>query len=534
MSTSRRELKTVILKQNFIDKFAAVVSPRWAYNRFRASASMAIGKAYAGASKTRRALSEWITSSGDANTDSLFDLNELRIRSRDLSRNTPIATGAISTKVTNVIGSGLKVQPRIDGKYLGLSEDEASEWERAAEREFSLFADTHECDLERTSNFYELQSIVFRSMLESGDIFAMLPMIKRRGSPYSTKIQLIEADRVSNPNRAADTAQIAGGIETDKYGAPEFVHICKGHPGSLINFKNMKWDKFRVFGQSTGRRNVLHVYKKLRPGQSRGIPDLAPVIEIIKQLGRYTQNEVDSAVISSMFTVFVKSEFGAGLGNMDPTDETGAKDSDKDFKMSGGAILDLRAGEDVEFANPARPNAQFDQFILAATRMIGAALELPFEILIKHFTKSYSAARAAFLEAFRYFMVCRNGQIFQFSQPVYEAVITEAIARGRLTAPGYLSGDPLIKKSYLGSIWVGPARGQIDPTKENAADGDAEDRGWKTGAMNSAERGTNWEDNNTQLQKEKRLRGGGENTSNNSSFDDDPDKKDKDEELENN
>ena len=90
---------------------------------------------------------------------------------------------------------------------------------------------------------------------------------------------------------------------------------------------------------------MIHLFKTLRPGQSRGVPYLAPVIEPLKQLGRYTEAEIMAAVISGMFTVFVKSESGgAGLSPMEPTSEVGGSASDDDFKLASGAILNLARG----------------------------------------------------------------------------------------------------------------------------------------------------------------------------------------------
>jgi len=497
------------IKSNWVDKAIEFVAPVRAAKRFQARAGLAMATSYVGASKSRRQTSEWITSTGDADTDLLGDLDLLRERSRDLIRNTPIATGAINTKVTNIVGSGLKLQSRIDNELLGITEDQAAEWESTTEKEFRMWADSQECDIERTLNFYESQDLAFRSTLESGDVFIVLPMVGRLGSPYKTKIQIIEADRISNPDNEADSETLAGGIERDQNGAPIKYHIMDGHPGDLLSTRNFTWTPVQAFGSKTGRRNVLHLYRKIRPGQTRGVPDLAPVIELIKQLGRYTDSEVSAAVISSFFTVFVKSEYTGSTGSlapMQPTTETGGKTSDKDFRMSEGAILDLSPGEDIITANPGRPNDSFDPFILAISRQMGAALELPFEILVKHFTASYSAARAAMLEAWRYYIGRRNWLASKFCQPIYETWLTEAVAIGRISAPGFLSGDPLIKQAYLGSEWIGPPRGQIDPVKENKADELAEKMGWKTGATNTAERGGDWETNQKQLAKEKKAR----------------------------
>lgn len=499
-------MRQIKIQQNWIDKAFSYVAPVRGARRMQARFAMSAANAYIGASKSRRQTSEWVTTSGDADSDQLSDLPTLRERSRDLARNVPIATGIINTKVTNIIGSGLEPKPRIDGAFLGMSDEQTTELESAIMREYRLATETQEIDIERTLVFKPMQSLVLRSMLESGDVFALLPMVKRAGSPYKTKVQIIEADRVTNQDNQIDSERMSGGIERDENGAPSKYHILDGHPGDLLSTKNMEWTSVKAFGEKTGRRNVLHIHKKLRPGQTRGMPDLAPAIELIKQLGTYSDEEARSAVVASLFTVFVETEDGVGLGQMDPVAETGAKSSDKAMRMAGGAIVDLRPGESIKTANPGRPNTAFDQFILAISRQIGAAVELPFEILVKHFTASYSAARAAMLEAWRYYIICRNAMDTDFCQPVYEAIFTEAVAIGRISAPGFFSGDPLIRKAYLRTEWVGPPRGQIDPVKENKADEIAEDRGWKTGSTNAAERGTDWEANNKQLAKEKEAR----------------------------
>ena len=144
---------------------------------------------------------------------------------------------------------------------------------------------------------------------------------------------------------------------------------------------------------------------RIRPGLTRGVPYLAPVIETLKQLDKYSEAEIMSAVVSAMFTVFVKSESEDGLAPFGgQTDST----NDNDYKLGEGAILDLQPNESIEIADPKRPNQAFDPFVQAVLRQIGVALELPFEILIKHFTASYSAAQAALVEAWKFFSARRR------------------------------------------------------------------------------------------------------------------------------
>jgi lambda family phage portal protein len=236
------------------------------------------------------------------------------------------------------------------------------------------------------------------------------------------------------------------------------------------------------------------------------VPYLAPVIEPLKQLDRYTEGELAATVISSMFTVFVKSETGGtGLSPMEPTAEVGGSPGDDDFKLGSGAILNLARGEEIQTANPGRPNAAFDPFVMAVLRQIGVALELPFEVLIKHFTASYSAARSALLEAWKFFRSRREWIAQNFCQVVYEKFMDEAVALGRIKAPGYFA-DPLIRQAYLWADWIGPAPGQIDPLKEVLA---AEKRVALTVSTMLEETmaltGGDWEDNIRQRAKEQRM-----------------------------
>jgi len=463
--TGRKRRDRVEVKHNIIDRAVSFFSPVRGARRMKSRMVMAMAEAYYGASKRRRALSEWVVPIGDADTDITEALPTLRERSRDLIRNNPLASGAVNTKVTSIVGTGLKLKSRIDRNILGLDEEAADAWESRTEAEWNLFADSTACDIEAVLNFAEIQELSFRSTLENGDIFILTPAKPDKTRPYSLQLQTIEADRVCNANNASNSQVLSGGILRKEYGgAPVEYHILEGHPGNIWSKKNT-WKKIKAFGPKTGRKNVIHLFHKKRVGQTRGVPDLAPVIESLKQLGRYGEAELNAAVISSFFTVFVKTE-SQGMGLMQPSADIGGKTSDKDFKMGSGAILDLNPDESVDFANPQRPNQSFDQFVLSISRQIGVALELPFEILVKHFTASYSAARAALLEAWRFYMGRRKWLADTLCRPVYELWLTEAVALGRIVAPGFLSGDPLIRAAYLGSEWTGPSKGQIDEKKE--------------------------------------------------------------------
>jgi lambda family phage portal protein len=467
------------MRLNVIDRVVGYFSASAGLERARDRMSLDALDSFAGASKTRPALKSWFTSKKDADGDLNPELATLRSRSRDLERNNPIAHGALKTKTVYVIGTGLRPEPSIDAEFLGLTSEQAEAIQAQMLREFNLAADCLEADAARRKTFYQKQAEVFHSARVNGDAFLMLPHFERDGSPYATHFQSVESDRVCNPNNKPDSETLSGGFELDEYGAAEAVHVLQVNPTKRFLRSKATWQRVPLFGEK-GRRNVLiHSNHNMRASQTRGVPDLAPVIEVIKQAGRYIDAELMASVISSKFTVFIKSDRDAGGGDAfmpggglggGAADDDDDSDEPRDLRLGDGLVYELDEGESIETANPGRPNAAFDPFVTALWRMIGGAIGVPFEVLIKHFTASYSASRAALLQFAHYIMVDRANFVVDVCQPYYETVIAEAVARGRLRLPGFFQ-DPLVRRAYCQALWHGPNLGELDELKAaNAAE----------------------------------------------------------------
>lgn len=445
-----------------------------------------------GASRMLRSMASWIPGLGSPRRD--FNQNERRMlvaRSRDAMRNHLIARAAITRLRTNVVGTGLVCRAQVDHEALGISEAAADDLNGELDRLWSLYADDpRECDAEATLNHYQLQALVLVSSMVAGDVFVASPDQERPGCIFSTRLQLIESDRVSNPNAGLDRADLIDGVEVDGLGAPVAYHVCTGYAGEHLVGKPLSWERLTVFGAETGRRRVLHVLAdKERPGQKRGMPYLAPVLEPLQKLERYASAELMAAVISAMFTVFIKktSDFQAGNLPMSALAEEapgGDDTTDGELALGEGAVVDLGVGEEPMVANPGRPNAQFDPFFTAVVKEIGSALELPLEELLLHYSSSYSAARAAMLQAWRFYSLRRWWLACDFCQPSRELVIDEAVARGLINLPGY--GDAAKRKAYCQAIWIGPARGAIDELKEANAAGKRIDIGVSNETLETA------------------------------------------------
>lgn len=429
----------------------------------------AIAGGYYRGERRGRTLGEWRTSEADANELLTHSLSDLRNDSNDLYVNNAIGSGIVKTYVTNVVGTGLQLSPSIDYEYLGLSLDQADELQAQIEREWQLFI--RDCDVTRQSKWGELQQIVLRSCLLSGDIFVNLPFRKRAGVTYETCLNLIEGQRVCNPGMAGDTESMIMGVEIDRDGSPFRYHYAKG----LGLGKKKEWRILRVF-DSVGNRMVLHVFRKERANQLRGAPILAPIIELVKKLDTYSQAEVDAAVINAFFTVFIKKRAPQPGGNIldgvsNMADETGATASDKDLKLGSATIVELFEDEEgIDLADPQRPNANFTAFFEAIVSEIAVGVGLPREVVMKAFNASYSASRGAILEAVKVFKEWEQFMVDEFCQPVYEAFLWEAVSTGRINAPDFLV-DPLVRMAYCAADWIGVEQAELDPMKAaNAAE----------------------------------------------------------------
>jgi lambda family phage portal protein len=494
--------------QNILDKAIAYLSPGAALRRMQQRGLLAVAGGYTGARVDRAQLAAWKTRAGSPESDLSPDLPKLRERSRDLARNAPVATGAIGTTVTHVIGTGLACMPQIDREFLGLTEEQAAAWQRDVSRRFKAWAASPDCHLERVLDFYAQQELVFRSVLESGDILTITPRVARQGKPPRLALQHIEADRICNPQGKTNTDTLTDGVEhSAETGEAIRYHVMRGHPGDLRSTAR-EWTPIAARGSATGRRNALHLFRPTRPGQRRGAPMLAPIIEPLKQLGRYTDAELTAAVTSGLFSVFLRMDPQAFQDLFDDNAQQTYLDRASNWSgdMEAGKAVNLLPGEEPVTSNPGRPNAQFDPFTQSILKQIGMALGMPYEVLTMAYQSSYSAARGALLMAWKFFMTWRNWMATSFCQPIYELWLSDEVAAARVSAPGFFADD-VIRHAWCGAQWVGDGPGSIDPGKEVDAAQKRVDMGISTlQAESILHDGVDWETKHAQQVKEQRAR----------------------------
>lgn len=482
------------------------------------------GYGEAGASIRKRALKGFNAMSGSPREDIDYNNYTLRQRGRMLYMSAPIATSAIKTNRTNTIGMGLKLNPRIDRDILGLTAEQAEAWEKKTKAEFALWANKkRNCDATGINDFYEMQQLCFVSWLTSGDVLILKKDKEVKNCPYSLKLMVVEADRCSTPEsnytfgfnltdgiNNDNKNRIYDGVEIDSDGAVVAYHIRNTYPYE-IKAEKTQWQRVVAYGENTGLPNVIHLMNSERPDQYRGVTYLAPVIEYLLQIRRYTESELTAALVESFFTAFVKTESGDPsdmpfneVGDGQPGEEDSVSYDPNEYELGPGTINVMNPGEDVVFADPKRPANGFDGFVKTIAKQIGSALEIPYDLLLKEFNASYSASRAALLEAWKSFKMYRNWFATGFCQPVYELWMCEAVARGRISAPGFWN-DPLIKEAWLKAEWIGPSQGQLDPVKEVNAEILAVANGFTTNEDAAIRlNGSDWNSNVEKLEREQK------------------------------
>jgi len=479
----------------------------------QARAILNSGYSTGGASTSKTSMRGWDWRGGSPTEDIHANLDVLRQRSRDLFMHGGMARAAVNRLKDNSVGIGLRLRATPDRELLGtlgLSEEEIAVQARAMQREFELWAGSREASKEGLDTFYELQGLAAVSWPISGDCFALLPMVRSEipGWPFELRVHLIEADRVRNAGGwLSPTAmplsgggKVECGVEMDVLGRVVAYHVAAEHPLSR-KLGAALGDTARVPVRDvvTGRLNILHMLTRERPEQTRGLPYVSPVIERLKQLSRYNETELMAAVVASLFTVFVKSQnptnpFGESLP-IEQKVTSGASDEDYHYELGPGIVQTLGLNEDISTATPGRPNAAYEAFVRAAATEIGAALNLPGEVILQRFEASYSASRAALLEAWKTFKGWRHGLIQNLCYPVYEELMWEAVLKARLDLPGFLD-DAGIRQAWLRSEWHGPSMGQIDPLKEVTAAGMRIELGISTGAREAMElTGSDYDEN---------------------------------------
>ncbi len=407
--------------------------------------------AYDGAGHGKR-LGNWYPSNSSINFLLASNLATLRTRSHDIVRKNPYALNAIGTIVSNCIGTGIKPQ----------SKAENAEFRKKIQELWLRWTD--ESDATEVCDFYGLQALILRSVIEGGECFVRIK-IDKRNATVPLRLQILEAEHLdsSKDNTLANGSIIRSGIEFNKAGKRVAYYLYKEHPGDSY------------FSASESIRlpahEILYIYRPLRPGQIRGEPWLSNVLLKLHELDQYEDAELVRKKTAAMFAGFVT--------RLDPDSEMfGEKDTnDQGVAFAGlepGTMQFLDPGEDVKFSSPADVGGTYEAFIKQQLRAISIGLGITYEQLTGDLSGvNYSSIRAGLLEFRRRCTALQhNLMVFQFCRPIWNKFIELAVLSGAIDVPNDPT-FPLVKWIPQGFSWV-------DPQKEQKAQMEAVRCGFKS------------------------------------------------------
>lgn len=448
-------------------------------------------------------------------------------RVRDLARNDGWASGSITRVLDNAVGANFRPILKPDYRMLALMTGNkafdatwADEYGKVIEAHWRSWAQDDPgryCDVERKQTVSQMLRLGFRHKLIDGDALAVLQYrpdrLGRGRGRYATTVQIVDPDRLSNPQQNFDMPNIRGGVEIDGDGAPVAYHIREAHVGDWWSgAKTMTWRRIpRETGW--GRSIVVHDFDADRAAQHRGTSIFTPIVQRLKMLIKYDEVELEASILNAVFGAYITSPYDPSLfADALQTDDVLAYQdmrtdyhNDKRISLQGGARLPILApGEDVSTVTATRPNSNFAAFESAALRNVAAALGISTQQLTQDWSDvNYSSARSAMLEAWKTLTRRRDDFSAGFAQPILSAFIEEIHDTEDLPLPNGAPHFLDARAAYCRARWMGPGRGWVDPVAEKKGAILGMDAGLSTLEMEAAENaGEDWEEMLDQRQRE--------------------------------
>lgn len=452
------------------------------------SAGLGIG-AHEGADRTSRELGLWqpLIRSPDAEINR--EKSILDARGRDLIRNTGYMQGAGSIHKDSIVGAQFRLNAKPDWRTLGLTEEWAEAFQVEVEAKFSLFAESDNCwvDASRVNTLTSLVRMGIGSFFAGGEVLATMEYIKERLRPFSTAIQMVDPDRLSNPNDTADTETLRRGVEKDARGAPQAYHIRMAHPSdAMLSNKVYTWKRVPV-RRPWGRLMVLHIIEQMRPDQTRGVAEMVAVLKEMRMTKRFHEITLQNAVVNATFAAAIESELppdiafetigvGEGMSTWSQkmlADIADYQGSARNINIDGVKIPHLYPNTKLKLYPAGTPGGVGEDFEHSLLRHVASALGLSYEQFSRDYSNTnYSSARASMNETWKYMQSRKKSVADRIANAVYCNWLEEAINKGEIkslpaNAPSFYEG--LNREAYCRATWIGASRGQVDELKETQA-----------------------------------------------------------------
>lgn len=308
---------------------------------------------------------------------------------------------------------------------------------------------------------------------QDGEAFAVLRNNPRLRSMVQLDLQLIEAEQVTDGYNADwwDPTKVDG-VETDDLGNPVAYTILPQHPGDGV-----AWDRDPI---RLDARLVCHWYRKDRPGQLRGIPEITPALPLFAQLRRFTLATLTAAETAADFAAVLESD-------NDPDDPTQIEPFET-LEIDKGLYTTLPGGAKLSQLKAEHPTTTYEMFKREILCEVGRALgQTKAATLLDASGYNYSSYRADKQTSDRGTQIEQYQCAVQVLGKIWDAWITEA-----QLMPGFL--PEAVDGLQLDPMWLWPELGHVDRKKES--DGAAQDLANHTTTLAAeiAKTGEDWEE----------------------------------------
>jgi lambda family phage portal protein len=251
--------------------------------------ALAARSAYA-AARQPAGRAPWVAPTGSARKATDGAIRTIADRARDAVRNNAYAARIVDLWVANAVGTGITTSwPSGSG--------EAAAWR--------AWVAGPECDAEGELDWPGLQALAFRAVVESGEgLVWMRPVPPTPDNPVGLTLQVLEGDRLDwqHTGMAGNGNRIVQGIELDARGR------------KVAYWMREDYDDFPLLRRADAKRirvpaeDVIHLYRRRRPGQLRDVSWLAPILWQLKDLTEYESALLKKAFVEACLALVVTGD----------------------------------------------------------------------------------------------------------------------------------------------------------------------------------------------------------------------------------
>lgn len=456
----------------------------------------AIGGAYEGASRINRETALWRAPQMSPDREINRDKPVLDARARDMMRNDGYLMGAVATHKDSIVGAQFMLNARPEHSILGLDDTWAEEFQEEVETKFTLWAESQECwpDAAGRNTFTGLIRLALGTYVMTGEVLATAEWKRSVSRPFSTCLQMIEPDRLCNPDGRDDSEFLRRGVEIDRFGEPDAYHFRLAYQNDWhLSDQSFRWKRVAA-RKPWGRPQVIHIIEQMRPGQTRGVAEMVATLKEMRMTKKFNEITLQNAVINATYAATLESELpreaayeligaGAGASGSGGTlsymqQHMAALESyyenASSLSIDGAKIPHLPAGTKLSLHSAGTPGGVGTGYEASLLRHIAASLGLSYEQFTRDYTQTnYSSARASMGETWKYMQSRKRIVADRFANHGYSLWLEEAINKKFITsmpknAPSMYE-NPMYRAAYTRCDWIGASRGQIDELKETQA-----------------------------------------------------------------